>query len=57
MRRRKRKRQRRPVRHCYGGGEAVGRGAAPAGTPGPAQVASCNCVKPQLLKVTAKRAD
>ncbi|MET9689618.1 hypothetical protein ABZY81_14230 [Streptomyces sp. NPDC006514] len=28
----------------------------PAGTPGPAQVASCNCVKPQLLEVTAKRA-
>ncbi|WP_327739184.1 hypothetical protein OG749_40725 [Streptomyces nojiriensis] len=29
----------------------------PAGTPGPAQVASCNCVKPLVLEVTGKRAD
>ncbi|MFB6557799.1 hypothetical protein ACFCYH_02620 [Streptomyces sp. NPDC056400] len=28
----------------------------PAGTPGPAQAPSCNCVEPQLLEVTAKRA-
>ncbi|MFF2788810.1 hypothetical protein ACFVT6_18895 [Streptomyces sp. NPDC058049] len=29
----------------------------PAGTPGPAQVASCNCLEAQLLAVTGKRAD
>ncbi|MFF4449988.1 hypothetical protein [Streptomyces sp. NPDC001502] len=29
----------------------------PAGAPGPAQVAACNCVDPQLLGVTGKRAD
>ncbi|MFF2792621.1 hypothetical protein ACFVT6_38760 [Streptomyces sp. NPDC058049] len=29
----------------------------PGGTPGPAQVAACNCVDPQLLEVTGKRAD
>ncbi|MER6197089.1 hypothetical protein ABT234_06885 [Streptomyces sp. NPDC001586] len=29
----------------------------PAGAPGPARVAACNCADPQLLEVTGKRAD